>query len=125
PSQSSSRPLQSSGVPVTVPWHSRPPSVHTSTPGSHRPGALHGWPTPGGPSSTRPSQSLSMPSQSSGDGPIWPTHTSPPPLHTTTPYSHWPTSLAPHGPPASPGLSSTRPSQSLSRRSQISSLGPT
>src|SRR3954468_1747959 len=80
PSQSSSRLLQTSTWPPTVPiapWHSTTcvAMLQGTVPATRSPTSVpHFAPPPGSPSSVRPLQSLSLPSHCSGDGGL---------LHTT------------------------------------------
>src|ERR1041385_5308022 len=121
PSQSSSMPLQVSGV-------APPPPVHTSVPAAqgnrlvrHAPIELpHTWLASIGLSSTTPLQSSSRPLQRSGVGPTSPAHCRLPPTQIVWPSRHSPTLFVPHAWPVSVRWSSTTPSQSSSRPLQVS-----
>src|SRR5687768_16001907 len=118
-SQSSSAPLQLSGVPPTEPSQRISPSTHWKVPTEQPAPPPHRSPT-GAPSasSVRPSQSSSLPLHDSvPGGTAGAVHTVPVPsaLHTTTPVRwqlpSWPLS---HWPPTPVKVSSMRPSQSSS-----------
>src|SRR5690606_10576242 len=69
------------------------------------------------------SQSSSRSLQTSGIGPTAPTQVSDPETHASVPLLHSPVSMPQLAPPSG-SPSSTMPSQSLSRPSQRSGLGP-
>ena len=75
-------------------------------------------------SSTDPSQSLSSVSHTSGTGPTSPTQETEPPTQCSVPVEHSPVEM-PHEAPPPGSPSSTVPSQSLSRPSHTSAVGPT
>ena len=123
PSQSSSSPLQSSAVGPVSPVQTSAPPMHCSRPWSQVPVPVpQSRPPSGLPSSVMPSQSSSSPLQSSVVGLVAPMHVIAPLVQASVPVVHSPT-LLPHAPPPPGSPSSTVPSQSSSRPSQISSGG--
>src|SRR6266850_2238850 len=125
PSQSLSKPSQISVTGPTPPTQTNDPPVHCVAPKEHSPVSVpHCAPPPGFPLSVIPSQSLSRPSHVSAAGPTPPTQITDPPVHCVAPKEHSPVSVPHCAPP--PGLPlSVIPSQSLSRPSQVSAVGPT
>src|SRR5262245_11774110 len=126
PSQSSSTPLQTSGLLLTPFLQINAPSLHSVIPPWHAPVASpQGWPPSGFISSTIVSQSSSRPLHSSSLLVFSPVQTRLPDWHFSTPNSHAPSSVAPQAPPPSGLPSSKRPSQSSSSVLQSSSVPST
>src|SRR5574338_1057700 len=89
PSQSSSRPLHSSGPPPLPPTHTSEPPWQVYVPGEHTPIELPQLPPPpGSPSSIMPSQSSSVPLHTSTLLPVLSLHTVPPFWQTRNPSGH-------------------------------------
>ena len=125
PSQSLSRPSHTSGAGGVSPRQIMDAPTHWIVPSAHSPTLdPQGVPVPGTALSAVPSQSLSSPSHVSVVGPTAPVQDGTPPVHSTVPSAHSPT-LEPQGTPM-PGMdpSSAVPSQSLSRPSHTSAVGP-
>src|SRR5262245_1390118 len=127
PSQSSSRPLHTSGPPLPPAHTTWPrPTSQARVPAQELPGRVQGRPTPAR-SSVAPLQSLSAPSQISAEGLLPPRHWRVPPEQRIAPAVHSPVPQLPHGQQATPppATSSVAPSQSSSWPLHSSARGRT